>query len=76
MEQHIQKIGLSATILRPVWFMENFTTFAKPPAEGVITAPMKPNNELAMVALKDIGEFSAAAFIRPKDFIGHAIDLA
>jgi uncharacterized protein YbjT (DUF2867 family) len=75
-EQHIQKLGLPATILRPAWFMENFTTFAKPSAEGVITVPMKPNKKLAMVALKDIGEFGAAAFVRPHDFIGHAIDLA
>jgi len=28
------------------------------------------------VALKDIGEFAAAAFLRPKDFLGQAIDLA
>jgi uncharacterized protein YbjT (DUF2867 family) len=75
-EQHIQKIGLPATILRPVWFMENFTTFAKPSAEGIITLPMRPARKLAMVALKDIGAFSAAAFMRPKDFIGQAIDLA
>jgi uncharacterized protein YbjT (DUF2867 family) len=75
-EQHIQKIGLPATILRPVWFMENFTTFAKPSAEGVITLPMRPARKLAMVALKDIGAFSAAAFIRPNDFVGQAIDLA
>jgi len=75
-EQHIHKIGLPATILRPVWFMENFTTFAKPSAEGIITLPMKPARKLAMIALKDIGEFGAAAFMRPKDFVGHAIDLA
>ena len=75
-EQHIQKIGLPATILRPVWFMENFTTFAKPSPDGVITLPMAPARKLAMVALKDIGAFSAAAFMRPKDFIGQAIDLA
>jgi uncharacterized protein YbjT (DUF2867 family) len=75
-EQHIQKIGLPATILRPVWFMENFTTFAKPSAEGVIMLPMRPARKLAMVALKDIGAFSAAAFIRPNDFVGQAIDLA
>jgi uncharacterized protein YbjT (DUF2867 family) len=75
-EQHIRQIGLPATILRPVWFMENFTTFAKPSAEGVIMLPMKPARKLAMVALKDIGEFGAAAFLRPNDFIGQAIDLA
>ena len=75
-EQHIQQIGLPATILRPVWFMENFTTFAKPSAEGVLMLPMKPARKLAMVALKDIGEFGAAAFLRPNDFLGQAIDLA
>ena len=75
-EQHIRQIGLPATILRPVWFMENFTTFAKPSAEGILMLPMKPARKLAMVALKDIGEFGAAAFLRPNDFLGHAIDLA
>ena len=75
-EQHIRKIGLPATILRPVWFMENFTTFAKPSAEGVLMLPMKPARKLAMVALKDIGEFGVAAFLRPNDFLGQAIDIA
>lgn len=75
-EQHIRQIGLPATILRPVWFMENFTTVAKPSAEGVLMLPMKPARKLAMVALKDIGEFGAAAFLRPNNFLGQAIDLA
>ncbi len=75
-EQHIREIGLPATILRPVWFMENFTTFAKPSAEGVVMLPMNPARKLAMVAVKDIGEFGAAAFLRPKEFLGQAIDLA
>lgn len=75
-EQHIQKIGLPATILRPVMFMENFTTFAKPSAEGVLTMPMRPDRKLAMIALRDVGEFGAAAFQRPTDFVGQAIELA
>ena len=75
-EQHIREIGLAATILRPVFFMENFTTFSKPSAEGILSLPMKPDRKLAMIALHDIGEFGAAAFLRPKDFLGQAIDLA
>jgi len=75
-EQYIRQIGLPATILRPVWFMENFTTFAKPSVQGVLLLPMKPARKLAMVALKDIGAFGAAAFLRPNDFLGQAIDLA
>jgi uncharacterized protein YbjT (DUF2867 family) len=75
-EQHIRAIGLPATILRPVWFMENFTTFAKPTAEGVLSLPIKPDRKLAMVAVNDIGAFGAAAFLHPQDFLGQAIDLA
>jgi uncharacterized protein YbjT (DUF2867 family) len=75
-EQHIAKIGLPATILRPVFFMENFTTYSKPSPEGVLTMPLRPDRKLAMVALRDIGQFGAAAFGRPKDFLGEAIDLA
>jgi uncharacterized protein YbjT (DUF2867 family) len=75
-EQHIRQIGLPATVLRPVWFMENFTTFSKPSADGVLMMPMRADKKLAMVALRDIGEFGAAAFMRPNDFLGQAIDLA
>ena len=75
-EQHIAKIGLPATILRPVFFMENFMTYSKPSPEGVLTMPLRPDRKLAMVALRDIGQFGAAAFSRPKDFLGEAIDLA
>jgi uncharacterized protein YbjT (DUF2867 family) len=75
-EQHIRQIGLPATVLRPVWFMENFTTFSKPSAEGILMMPMRADKKLAMVALRDIGEFGAAAFMRPNDFLGQAIDLA
>lgn len=75
-EQHIAKIGLPATILRPVFFMENFTTYSKPSPEGVLTMAMRPERKLAMVAVRDIGEFGARAFIHPKDFLGQAIDLA
>ena len=75
-EQHIRQIGLPATVLRPVWFMENFTTFSKPSAEGILMMPMRADKKLAMVALRDIGEFGAVAFMRPNDFLGQAIDLA
>ena len=75
-EQHIGGIGLPATILRPVFFMENFGTFARPSAEGVLVLPLSPGTKVQMVAVKDIGEFGAGAFLRPTEFIGQAIDLA
>ena len=75
-EQRIREIGLPATVLRPVWFMENFSTFFPPSAEGTLMLPLRPDTKLQMIALKDIGEFGAAPFLHPKEFIGQAIDLA
>ena len=75
-EQHISQLGLPATILRPVWFMENFGTYFLPSPEGVLVVPLRPDKKLQMIAVQDIGEFGAAAFLRPDEFIGQAIDLA
>ena len=75
-EQHLRKSGLPATILRPVWFMENFGTYFRPSPQGELILPLRPDTKLQMIALQDIGEFGAAAFLRPNEFIGQAIDLA
>ncbi len=75
-EQHIRQLDIPATFLRPVWFMENFGTFSRPSPDGVLMLPLRPETKLQMIAVKDIGEFGAAAFLRPNEFIGQAIDLA
>jgi len=77
-EQHIQKLGLPATILRPVFFMENFASPWMWPAisQGKLAMPMKPETRLQMIALEDIGAFGAAAFTHPEKFLGQAVDLA
>ncbi len=77
-EQYIQKVSIPATILRPAFFMENFASPWMLPAmqKGKLVFPMQPNRRLQMIALKDIGEFAAAAFLRPKEFIGQVIELA
>lgn len=75
-EQHIRLLGLPATILRPAWFMENFGTFFRPSPAGVLTLPMRPDRKQQMIAVRDIGEFGATAFLRPAEFIGQVIELA
>lgn len=75
-EQHIRQLGLPATILRPVFFMENFSTYFAASKEGILAMPMRPTTKLQMIAVKDIGEFGAAAFLNPAKFLGQAIDLA
>ncbi len=77
-EQHIRKIGIPATILRPVWFMENIQApwLAPMVKSGKVVLPIRPDLNHQMISLDDIGAFAAAAFLRLKDFIGQAIDLA
>ncbi len=77
-ERAIDEIGQPATVLRPVWFMENFHAPWLLPSiqQGVLATPLLPDRRLQMVALADIGEFASEAFLRPNDFIGKKIDLA
>lgn len=76
-EQYIRQIGLPATILRPTFFMDNFGTFFREGLlQGTLTLPMRPETKLQMIAVKDIGQFGAAALLRPNEFIGQAIELA
>ncbi len=68
-EQHIATLGLPATILRPVSFMENFTGGYALRNGNLSTglAPQVPQQIMAVAAL---------AFSRPKEWIGRAVSLA
>ena len=76
-EQHIRSLGLPATILRPVFFMENFffPNFRGPILEGVLNWELRPETRLAMIAVDDIGAFAALALESPDEFIGRAIEI-
>ncbi|MFI6789236.1 NmrA/HSCARG family protein [Nonomuraea sp. NPDC050383] len=76
-EQHIRALGLPATILRPVMFMENHTR----PGFGVTgeTALMRiipPKARVQLIAVADIGAFAALAFTDPDRYLGEALELA
>lgn len=77
-EQHLKKTGLPCTILRPVWFMENFASPWYLPSieKGVLSSPLRPDRPLQMVSVADIGKFAAAAFTQPSKFVGEEIDIA
>jgi uncharacterized protein YbjT (DUF2867 family) len=78
-EEHIRHIGLPTTVLRPVFFMENFKNFFPPALEnGVLTLrlAMQPARPLALIAVEDIGHFAALAFDDPQRHIGQALELA
>ncbi|MFJ2030124.1 NmrA/HSCARG family protein [Streptosporangium sp. NPDC087985] len=74
-ERHIAKLGLPATILRTVSFMENYTG-GYHLHEGTVTTAFEPDVPQQIMAVDDVGVFAALAFARPDEWIGSAIDLA
>lgn len=77
-EQHVRALGLPATILRPVFYMDNFNSPNFRPAilQGTLTLALRPARTLQMIAVDDIGGFAALAFEKPGEFIGRAFELA
>ena len=75
-EERIQRAGVPYTILRPVFFMENWLGMRQTIEQGAITLPLKPETRLQMIAVDDIGAFVAMAFEHPGKWRGRAIDLA
>ena len=76
-ELHLRKSDLAATILRPVYFMENWSQFTGDAIrEGQLPQPLSPDTALQQIATGDIGAFAALAFANPDDWIGRAVELA
>ncbi|MFD8463532.1 NmrA/HSCARG family protein [Streptomyces cyaneofuscatus] len=75
-ERHIKALGLPATILRPVFFMNNLLHFADAEGERVMSLPVEPDKPMQFIASDDIGVFAADAFDRPAEFIGREIEIA
>jgi uncharacterized protein YbjT (DUF2867 family) len=75
-EEHIAKIGVHATILAPVYFMENLYFGKAQLAKGVYATPLPPARRLAQVAVADIGAVAVRLLEDPSRFAGKRFDLA
>lgn len=77
-EAHIDALGVPATVLRPVFFMENWP-YMLPQAEHderVGSVPLGADTSLQMIALSDIGRIAAEVFGAPGEFIGSKFEIA
>ena len=77
-ELYIRELGLPATILRPVTFME---TYYAPAVEkgilgGRLLDPIRPEKRVQLIATEDIGEWAALALTEPGRFVGKALEIA
>lgn len=68
----------SYTIIRPVFFMENFASpwFLPSIQEGKLAMGIEPDTVLQMIAVADIGKYTLRAFERHEEMNGLEIDIA
>ncbi|MFJ5986219.1 NmrA/HSCARG family protein [Lentzea sp. NPDC092896] len=77
-EEHLQRSGLRATIVRPVAFMDNFA-FMGPNVEIgeiVLRWPLPDHIPLQLVAVRDIGQISASLLLGTAQAPGGTIEIA
>jgi uncharacterized protein YbjT (DUF2867 family) len=75
-ENHIRVLGLPATILRPVAYMENYLSPLAGISSGRLSYFFAPEAVTQVIAVDDIGAFAALAFREPAEYIGQAIEVA
>lgn len=61
-EEHIRRTGVHFSILRPVFFMENWLGMRQTIESGTLSLPLKPTTRLQMIAVDNIGGVVATAF--------------
>jgi uncharacterized protein YbjT (DUF2867 family) len=74
-EEHIARIGVRATVLAPVYFMENLYFGKEQLAKGIYATPLSPTRALAQVAVADIGAVAVRLLEDPGRFAGKRFDL-
>jgi uncharacterized protein YbjT (DUF2867 family) len=76
-EQHIRALGVPATILRPVMFMENFRLQARVINGSIHLPPLGTlETTVQLIAVHDIGTFATLALNEPDIFLGKVLEIA
>jgi uncharacterized protein YbjT (DUF2867 family) len=75
-EEHVRASGVPYTVLRPVFFMQNWEFMREPILGGTLPQPLDPDKPFQMIDAEDIGVFAAMAFDDPETWIGREADIA
>jgi len=75
-EEHIRSLGLKYTILRPVFFMENFYHNRSDILDGTFRFPLPAHRKLQHISVDDIAAFALLALERPNEFLGKELEIA
>jgi uncharacterized protein YbjT (DUF2867 family) len=76
-EAYIADLDLPATVVRPVFFTQNFAGMMREDIEnGQLVMPLAEGVSLAVVDASDIGQAVVAALNDPETFLGETVTLA
>jgi uncharacterized protein YbjT (DUF2867 family) len=75
-EEYLRDLDLPYTVLRPVFFMQNWEMMREPILGGTLPQPLDPEKPFQHVAVEDIGAFATIAFEHPDEWIGREVDIA
>jgi uncharacterized protein YbjT (DUF2867 family) len=75
-EEHLRATGMHHTILRPVYFMENWLRMKDSIDGGVLRLPLTKETLLQQISADDIASWVLLAFEHPGKFQNRAIDIA
>ncbi|MFJ9821233.1 NmrA/HSCARG family protein [Streptomyces sp. NPDC101151] len=76
-EQHVHKLGLPATVLRPTMFYDIFHDIGPRRVNGrlVLGLWLRPDVPVQVIAPSDIGAFAADAFDAPDAWLGRQVEI-
>lgn len=77
-ESYVREMGLRATILRPVKFMENYYILQvfRGILGGNLFDAITRDKKHQMIAVDDVGAYAADAFAYPEEYVGQIIEMA
>jgi uncharacterized protein YbjT (DUF2867 family) len=75
-EEYIRSLGLTYTILRPVFFFYNYEAMRSMLEQGTLAQPLSPDKKLQQLSEEDYGGMVCEVFDRPTDFANREIEAA
>jgi uncharacterized protein YbjT (DUF2867 family) len=75
-EEHLRGTGMHYTVVRPVFFMENWLSMRTTIENGTLALPLNPETRLQMIAVDDIGGVVGTIFEHSGKWQDRAFEIA
>jgi uncharacterized protein YbjT (DUF2867 family) len=75
-EDHVRRLDIASTIIRPATFVDLFTLPGMGLAQGQFSFFLHPHQDFEAIAVEDIGTIVAQIFANPARYTGRTIEIA